>query len=202
MLHIGVAEGRKWFAVEAGSKRGDFDFSRDVDGKSWTDAEGDAAWGDAPLRLDTDLDLDTTVAKWQARTQDFEWPDILTSRMRTLGVVEKEKVDVKVSHGLADFLAEKSESSVAAGAPTDPDDEVRWSDDVGTYLCGFIYYAGLVEKGRMTAAESRPSARVGKKDTVFMHVPLLQSEEEIGVGVNVTIELVHALVESWRAQKA
>jgi pyroglutamyl-peptidase len=200
VLHIGVAEGRKYFAVEAGSRRGNFDFSQDIENRNFTRAEGDAVWGDAPRRLDTDLDLNATVEKWQSRTKELAWPAILTRSMKNMGVEENGKVDVKVSHGLADFLAEESGENMAA-ASTDPD-KVRWSDDVGTYLCGFIFYAGMVQKSTMVAADSRPSARVGKRDTAFMHVPLLKSEKEIALGVNVTIALVQSLVESWRAQKA
>ena len=77
-LHIGVAEGRKYFAVEAGSERGNFDLIRDIDGRNFTDAEGDAAWGTAATRLNTDIDLDSTITEWQARTADFKWPSILT----------------------------------------------------------------------------------------------------------------------------
>lgn len=199
-LHIGVAEGRKYFAVEAGSERGNFDLIRDIDGKNFTDAEGDAAWGNAAARLNTDIDLDSTITKWQTRTADFKWPSILSRQMSVLSALAEQKVDVKGSHALSEALGEKGEE-MSVAAP-DPNDEVRWSDAVGFYLCGFIYYAGMVQKSVQPAAEASPQARVGKRDTVFMHVPLLLTEEEIGVGVNVTTELVQSLVETWRVQKA
>ncbi|CAI6337843.1 unnamed protein product [Periconia digitata] len=199
-LHIGVAEGRKYFAVEAGSSRNNFDLIRDNDGRNFSDAEGVAAWGDSPTRLDTDLDLDGTIESWQERTKDFKWPAMLSREMQSMGDVAEQKVDVKVSRGLSVAMGNVEEEEISVMAP-DPDDEVRWSDNVGFYLCGFIYYAGMVQKSRMTAAEGSANARVGKRDTVFMHVPLLISDEEIGVGVDVTTELVQSLVENWRALK-
>lgn len=71
-------------------------------------------------------------------------------------------------------------------------DEVRWSDAVGSYLCAFIYYADLVEMWR--------NGKAKRRDVSFMHVPMLESEEELSVGVEVTVELVQALVASWREQ--
>ena len=35
-----------------------------------------------------------------------------------------------------------------------------------------------------------------------MHVPLLEGEAEIQMGVDITVELVQSLVETWRAQRA
>ena len=52
----------------------------------------------------------------------------------------------------------------------------------------------MVEMSRSSVAKQR--------DTAFMHVPLLQEEEELQLGVDVTIELVQSLVASWRAQRA
>jgi len=66
--------------------------------------------------------------------------------------------------------------------------DVRMSDDVGTFVCGFIYYVSLLEMQR----------RTGRRDVVFLHVPMLRGEEEVGVGVEVLKALVAALVEGWR----
>jgi pyroglutamyl-peptidase len=74
------------------------------------------------------------------------------------------------------------------------DGDVRWSDAVGTYLCAFIYYASMVEMSRETPA--------GRRDTAFMHVPMLTGEEELQMGVDITVELVQSLVDTWRAQRA
>ena len=65
---------------------------------------------------------------------------------------------------------------------------------MGSYLCGFIYYASLVEIARYKGETSR--------DVAFMHVPSLTSDEQIQTGVDVTVALVHSLVDTWRAKKA
>lgn len=61
---------------------------------------------------------------------------------------------------------------------------VQLSDDVGTYVCGFQYYCSMLELQK----------KAGKRNAVFFHVPKLDNEEEIRVGLKVTEELIRALV--------
>lgn len=61
---------------------------------------------------------------------------------------------------------------------------VQVSDDVGTYVCGFCYYVALLNLQKHT----------GKRHAVFLHVPPLETEVDIMVGVRVTQELIRALV--------
>lgn len=64
---------------------------------------------------------------------------------------------------------------------------VQLSDDVGTYVCGFQYYASMLEmqkKGR-------------KRRVIFCHVPRLETLEEVKIGVKITEELVRSLVDAW-----
>ncbi|KAF2678872.1 peptidase C15, pyroglutamyl peptidase I-like protein [Lentithecium fluviatile CBS 122367] len=183
-LHIGVAAGRKYFAVEQTSRKGVYWFSRDVDGEVFENAEGEALWGDQPEKLSTDLDLEAVVQDWQTRTENVTWPPSLSSSS-FLSKIATPSSPVSVSLGgdTLDVLEEQSQID---------SDEVRWSDAVGSYLCAFIYYADMVEMSRNGKAQRR--------DVSFMHVPMLESEEELSVGVDVTIELVQALVRSWREQ--
>jgi pyrrolidone-carboxylate peptidase len=62
---------------------------------------------------------------------------------------------------------------------------VHLSDDVGTYVCGFCYYVALLHM----------QSHTGKRHAVFFHVPPLETEAEILVGVRVTQEVVRALVQ-------
>ena len=62
--------------------------------------------------------------------------------------------------------------------------DVRLSDDVGDYVCGFLYYGSLLEMGK----------RKARRDVVFLHVPPLEGEEEIEKGRTVVVELIKALV--------
>ena len=63
--------------------------------------------------------------------------------------------------------------------------ELRVSDDVGTYVCGFAYYASLAEM-----------AKVGNgRKAVFLHVPP-QTGEDVEMGKEVVVALLKALAEA------
>jgi pyroglutamyl-peptidase len=184
VLHIGVAEGRKYFAVEQTSGKNRYSWAPDVEGKVFEDAEGAKIWGDQPETLSTNLDLQSVVSDWQARTANITWPSSLSeSALRSMMASPSSPVGVALGGDVLDVLEEQQ--SAAA-------DDVRWSDAVGSYLCAFIYYADMVEMSKHGKAK--------KRDVSFMHVPLLLSKEELDVGVQVTIELVQALVGTWRKQ--
>jgi pyroglutamyl-peptidase len=183
-LHIGVAEGRKYFAVEQTSQKGVYGGGSDFYGERWGDDEEQRLWGDQPVVLSTDLDLPAVVSDWKARTANVTWPPSLSSSSFLSKVaMPSTPVDVALGGDVLDVLEEQN--GLAS-------DEVRWSDAVGSYLCGFIYYADMVESSR--------NGKAKRRDVSFMHVPMLQSEEELSVGVEVTVELVQALVGSWREQ--
>jgi len=156
----------------------------DVDGGVFSDAEGEKLWGDQPERLSTNLDLQAVVSDWQARTANVTWPPSLSSSSFLSKIATPSTpVDVSLGGDVLSVLEEQSQID---------SDEVRWSDAVGAYLCAFIYYADMVEMSR--------NGKARRRDVSFMHVPMLTSEEELDVGVEVTIELVQALVGSWREQ--
>jgi pyrrolidone-carboxylate peptidase len=61
------------------------------------------------------------------------------------------------------------------------------SDDVGTYVCGFVYYTSLEyfwKKGG------------GEMPVVFMHVPSLPEKDDVEKGVKVAVALVKGIAES------
>lgn len=66
--------------------------------------------------------------------------------------------------------------------------DVRLSDDMGSYVCGFNYFISLLKMQN----------RTGGRDVVFFQVPQLETEEEICTGVRVTEELIKALVAVWQ----
>lgn len=61
---------------------------------------------------------------------------------------------------------------------------VQVGDDVGTYVCGFQYYSSMLEMQKQS----------GKRPVVFLHVPKLDTNEQVQIGVEVTQELIRALV--------
>ena len=66
--------------------------------------------------------------------------------------------------------------------------DLRTSDDVGNYVCGFVYYTSLEHFWKK-----------GNRDmpVVFMHVPPLPEKGDVENGVEVTIGLLKALAESF-----
>ncbi|KAL5395217.1 hypothetical protein PMIN02_013150 [Paraphaeosphaeria minitans] len=68
--------------------------------------------------------------------------------------------------------------------------DLRVSDDVGTYVCGLIYFSSLIEMQKRTAS----------RDVVFFHVSHLDGKGEVDIGIDVTKELVAALVDVWEAR--
>jgi len=67
--------------------------------------------------------------------------------------------------------------------------DVNVSDDVGSYVCGLIYYTSLEYFWRK---------KTGEMPVVFMHVPQLQGKTDIELGVSVTLGLVRAVAETCR----
>jgi pyroglutamyl-peptidase len=141
-------------------------------------------WADQPQVLSTDLDLQAVVADWKLRTANVTWPPGLSSSEFEAKVAMAEKpVEVALGGDMLVGLKEQQQFHT---------DDVRWSDAVGEYLCAFIYYADMVEMSR--------NGKAKRRDVSFMHVPLLLSEDELNVGVKVTVDLIQALVGSWREQ--
>ncbi|RYP71367.1 hypothetical protein DL771_004855 [Monosporascus sp. 5C6A] len=194
VLHTGLAAGREYFAVEQSSSQSrleewGYQDSPDVDGEVFTVAEQEAAWANEPLSLETDLDLLRVVELWSNKTSDIAFPPLAADATEEPGTAVTDlwrsaraagPVEVRLMNDF-DYASELGDGVT---------DDVRWSDDVGFYLCGFIYYTGLVEK-----------SKTGPRDVVFMHVPYLETEDQYATGVEVTIELINSLVESWRERQ-
>ena len=140
VLHIGLAVGRDYFAIEEGADRDGYNQYPDVDRKVFNKTEIKKAWGKSPSRLTTSYDLEVVLEKWHARSKkDFD---------------------------------------------------LRISDDVGSYVCGFVYYTSL-ERRRKGEGSS----------TVFMHVPPLPEKSDIEKGLRVTLGLIEVLAEIKSASR-
>ncbi|RYP49450.1 hypothetical protein DL768_004860 [Monosporascus sp. mg162] len=193
VLHTGLDAGRDYFAVEQSSSQSrlagfGYQTARDVDGEVFTVAEQEAAWADQPLSLETDLDLVRVVELWQNKTSDIAFLPLDDDTQDPGTVVPESWRSARAGGPVEVKLENDFDFASALEDPTT--DDVRWSDAVGFYLCGFIYYTGLVEKGR-----------TGARDVVFMHVPYMNTEDQYATGVEVTIELINSLVESWREEQ-
>lgn len=140
----------------------------DVERKVVTRAENRKLFGKVASSLGTELDVEGAVGAWRVACGR------ITRASGGGGHVSKGKA------------GGKGKAGEAQGKKVD----VRASDDVGTYVCGLIYFASMVEMER----------RKGTRDVVFLHVPPLDGEGEVGVGVEVVKEAVIALVDVWEAR--
>ena len=73
----------------------------------------------------------------------------------------------------------------------DQEIDVRLSDDVGNYVCGFVFYATLAEMAKRND---------GKGTALFLHVPPLETDMDLEKGKAVVIGLVQALAMVWKMQ--
>lgn len=162
---MGLAVDRDYFAVEQSALKEGYHDIPDIERKVITRAENKKLFGKASSSLATSFDLDSVVAAWQAACGHLTFPVSGESGKgkggaKGKGKQERRKVDV------------------------------RLSDDVGTYVCGLIYFGSLLEMQK----------RKGTRDVVFLHVPSLEGAGEVEVGVEVTRELIVALVDAWEAR--
>lgn len=67
--------------------------------------------------------------------------------------------------------------------------DLRVSDDVGYYVCGFVYYVSL-EWFWKKEGEKRG------RPVLFLHVPTLKGEDELEMGKRLTVALIQGVVES------
>lgn len=159
VVHMGLAIDRDYFAVEKSALKEGYHDIPDVRRKVFTRGENKKAFAKSPASLETSLDLESAVATWSSNLQGVSLP-------LTGAEPGASKVKGKQKGKLVD---------------------VRLSDDVGTYVCGFVYYVSMLEMQK----------RGKKKDVVFLHVPRLDSEEEVSVGLRITEELIKSLVDAW-----
>lgn len=69
-----------------------------------------------------------------------------------------------------------------------PMKDVRVSEDAGRYLCDFIYFSSLAHLTKKEEA----------RRVVFLHVPVAADDAAIENGIEITLELIRAIVQSGR----
>lgn len=67
--------------------------------------------------------------------------------------------------------------------------DLRTSDDVGNYVCGFVYYAALEWFWKKNGPQ-------GERKVLFFHVPMLKGERDFEKGKDVTIALIKGIIKS------
>lgn len=69
-----------------------------------------------------------------------------------------------------------------------PNADIRISEDAGRYLCDYIYYSSLAQLLR----------KEEERRVVFLHVPVDSDDAALKTGLQITLELIRALVQSGR----
>lgn len=161
---MGLAVDRDYFAVEQSALKEGYHDIPDIERKVITRVENKKLFGKAPSSLASSLDLEAAVAAWQGACARLKFAagggGAAKGKGGGKGKQERENV------------------------------HVRLSDDVGTYVCGLIYYSSLAEMQKLS----------GSRDVVFFHVPPLNGNDEVEIGKEVTKELIVALADVWEAR--
>ncbi|KAK8236336.1 hypothetical protein IWZ00DRAFT_477978 [Phyllosticta capitalensis] len=183
VLHLGLAAGRNYFALERSSVRIGYGRNKDVLGQRWTDVDSDRQWpshlkafteGDGKLcsypdRLATSLPFEDIWRRWRALCADIE--------------------------------------GVGDGPSSSATVDVRPSDDVGSFLCGFIYWTTLAwfwargQQRQKEEMEKEDSGDEGQRPVLFLHVPGCPEERDLQRGKEITVAAIRAMVASWLGQK-
>jgi pyrrolidone-carboxylate peptidase len=72
-----------------------------------------------------------------------------------------------------------------------PDFDIRISEDAGRYLCDYIYYTSLAHLFR----------KGEERRVIFLHVPSDSSDTAVKAGVEITLELIRAIVQSGKMKE-
>jgi len=72
-----------------------------------------------------------------------------------------------------------------------PNVDIRISEDAGRYLCDFIYFSSLAYLYK----------KEEERRVIFLHVPVESDDISVRRGVDITIELIRALVQSGKMKK-
>ncbi|KAF2760821.1 peptidase C15, pyroglutamyl peptidase I-like protein [Pseudovirgaria hyperparasitica] len=78
ILHIGLASGRNFYAIEHGAHKSIYGTHIDVDGQGFPQERSDEAFGDLPSILETGFDVHDLYRRWKAEIPDAN-ADIRTS---------------------------------------------------------------------------------------------------------------------------
>ncbi|KAH9880095.1 hypothetical protein J1614_002121 [Plenodomus biglobosus] len=121
-----------------------------------------------------------------AKIPDVDSDRFSDNAMEKLFPAKHFPVRLCTSFDTSDVLARWRRNLKCGSDASTPD--VRISRDPGNFLCGFIYYNSLAHYY---------SLKKDERPVVFLHVPdISRSEDEMQKGLDVTIALIKALVQS------
>jgi pyrrolidone-carboxylate peptidase len=105
------------------------------------------------------------------------------SPSRLDSTIDVEDVLVKWRANLSSSDSKINKTNKSAGI------DLRTSDDVGYYVCGFVYYTTLEWFWKTNGAQ-------GLRRVLFLHVPKLEGTKDFEKGKDVAIALIKAVIDS------
>ena len=153
VLHIGMASGRKFYAIERYAHRDGYHKNKDLDDRNLALDDGLVQFGDCPAVMTTSLEYSEILARW-------------ISNVRGL-------------------------PATSAGFAAD----CRESTDAGHYLCDYIYFSSLAWFARVNG--HMEEGKASDRPVLFLHVPPDSDEEMLRKGLDVTVGLIEAMVDTW-----
>jgi pyroglutamyl-peptidase len=160
VIHIGLDSESSYYAIEKGAEKDKYHEIPDEARKVVSRAEAKKLWGKSPPRLDSTLDIEDILIKWKENTS-----------LKTSG---KGK-----SKGKGEMEANGSSKEV----------DLRTSDCVGNYVCGFVYYTSLEWFWKKNGPQ-------GERKVLFLHVPMLEGKEDFEKGKDITVALIKGVIGS------
>ncbi|OCK76180.1 peptidase C15, pyroglutamyl peptidase I-like protein, partial [Lepidopterella palustris CBS 459.81] len=133
VLHLGLAAGRKFYALERGAHRDGYDSIPDVDGETFPPETTPPSKSCASTHSGTAMDMDTDTIP-ETHSPHASLPPILNTSFNTAAVLQ---------HCLS-LLPDTNYS------------DVRLSEDAGNFMCGFIYYNSLAHFYKKANGGERP----------------------------------------------
>jgi len=198
ILHMGLAADRDYFTIEKGAFRDGYHQIPDVDGQVLGKDERKGIWGRASAeRLESQLYRDSTLGLWKEFLAGIG-KGKGKAVVKGAGPKMKKNTDITTGSRKKGALAAPAKKKRSPDGKLLPPD-IRLSDDVGSYVCGLLFYASMAAvQDELKKVVPHRHDMPGTKHVVFLHVPPMEGEEELRQGAEVITALVQALVADIR----
>ena len=179
VLHVGLAGGRKWYSAERSAPRIGFNHP-DIHGAMWQKEMGmEAVPGlvsSTPSATKVN-GLNGVIAAGSNQPGKDRTPDRLVTAL---------DYDKAITYW--------KKTCEERGLKAEP----RESDQVGAYMCGFIYYTTLAWFQRQQTKEEKTTEGMDTTGPVlFLHVPVCPTDEDVETGKEMTQALIEAMVHAF-----
>lgn len=176
ILHIGMAAGRTFYALECTAYRDGYDRLTDVEGFTFSEQESDELWSDCPKTLVPGWEIDEVWRRWRQNVRS----DLDLQRSNDPGNF---LCGFIYYTSLANLWQENRRHGRLPGG----------SKSVASEAGAGALASGDGERGGVRRCRNKAEKRI-----MFLHVPDIENMGKVSNGVEVAEGLIRALVESRR----